>query len=79
MDKGKGDLHFLLYRRGRIFMQIGLPVLEILEMITDMSVSVLKAKCCGLDGLYGFSKENFDLSMRIGRELFEVTKNHEQT
>ncbi len=44
--------------------------IEMLRMIPGLEVVVLDSECCGLAGTYGFKEENYDVSMKIGDDLF---------
>lgn len=44
--------------------------IEVLKMIPGLEVVVLDSECCGLAGTYGFKEENYDVSMKIGDDLF---------
>lgn len=43
----------------------------LLQMIPGMDLVVLDQECCGMAGTFGFKKENYNLSQRIGSKLFE--------
>lgn len=45
--------------------------LNILEYIPGLQVERLDSQCCGIAGTYGFKKENYEVSQRIGQGLFE--------
>ncbi|GAL22205.1 anaerobic glycerol-3-phosphate dehydrogenase subunit C [Vibrio maritimus] len=45
--------------------------IELLKMIPGLTVKVLDSECCGLAGTYGYKRENYDVSMEIGKGLFE--------
>lgn len=49
---------------------MGLPALETLK--DDIGVDIVNADagCCGMSGNYGFKKENYETSMKIGSALF---------
>jgi len=51
--------------------QIGDPAVELLREIPDVEVIDLAAGCCGMAGTFGMKTGSYDLSMRIGRPLFE--------
>ena len=53
---------------------IGLPAVDILEAIGGVEVRTADAGCCGLAGSYGFLKDKYDVSMKIGAKLFERVK-----
>lgn len=44
--------------------------IEVLKMIPGLEVVVLDSECCGLAGTYGFKEENYEVSMKIGDDLF---------
>jgi len=48
---------------------------ELLRLIPGISVQEFSDGCCGLVGTYGMKKKNFDLSMAIGKRLFEEIEN----
>lgn len=50
---------------------IGLPAAEILEEIPGVKVMTADAGCCGISGNYGFRKDRYEISMKIGAKLFE--------
>lgn len=45
--------------------------IELLKMIPGVEVLVLDSQCCGIAGTYGFKKENYEVSQRIGEGLFK--------
>ncbi len=45
--------------------------IELLKMIPGIEVIVLDSQCCGIAGTYGFKKENYEVSQRIGEGLFK--------
>lgn len=44
--------------------------IELLKMIPSVELTVLDSQCCGIAGTYGFKKENYATSQRIGEGLF---------
>lgn len=51
--------------------------LNLLRQIPGLELDILEQNCCGISGTYGFKKENYELSQRIGSTLFsaiEATK-----
>jgi Fe-S oxidoreductase len=44
------------------------PTLEALRMIPGCEASEINSGCCGMAGSFGFEKEHYDLSEKIGRE-----------
>jgi len=53
---------------------IGNPALDILELIPGYEIHDIGADCCGQCGTYGFKKEKFDVSLKIGRPMAEAVK-----
>ncbi len=52
------------------------PAKALLEKIPGASVIDLDAGCCGMAGSFGYSKDHFDVSRRIGeRKLFPLIRN----
>jgi anaerobic glycerol-3-phosphate dehydrogenase C subunit len=48
---------------------------ELLKLIPGLQVQVFEDRCCGLAGTFGLKRENYDLSMKIGENLFrEIRK-----
>jgi glycerol-3-phosphate dehydrogenase subunit C len=45
---------------------------ELLGLIPGVTVQAFSDVCCGLVGTFGMKKKNFDLSMGIGKSLFEA-------
>ena len=43
-----------------------LPTRQMLELPQNYSVSEIASGCCGMAGSFGYEKEHFDLSMKIG-------------
>lgn len=44
------------------------PTLAALRMIPDCQVDEVNSGCCGMAGSFGFEKEHYDVSEKIGRE-----------
>ena len=40
-------------------------------MIPGLDLKVLEQKCCGISGTFGFKKENYAISQKIGSQLYE--------
>ena len=53
---------------------IGLPAQDILEEIGGVKVQTADTGCCGISGNYGFRKDKYNISMKIGAKLFERVK-----
>jgi glycerol-3-phosphate dehydrogenase subunit C len=50
---------------------VGKPALELLALIPDLKVKEMNARCCGIAGTYGLKVEKYDISMAVGRDLFD--------
>lgn len=44
---------------------------QLLGMIPGLELTVLDSNCCGISGTYGFKKENYEVSQKIGQPLFD--------
>ena len=44
--------------------------LQLLRMIPGLDLTLLESHCCGIAGTYGFKKENYERSQKIGAPLF---------
>ena len=44
---------------------------ELLKMIPGLDLIMLESQCCGIAGTYGFKKENYKRSQKIGESLFD--------
>ncbi len=53
---------------------ISKEVVELLKLIPGLQVQAFGDRCCGLAGTFGMKKKNYDLSMEIGKHLFEEVK-----
>lgn len=53
---------------------MGLPGLDLLELIPGLEVENADAGCCGISGNYGFKDDKYEISMKIGTPLFEKIK-----
>jgi glycerol-3-phosphate dehydrogenase subunit C len=42
----------------------------LLRMIEGVDLMILDSNCCGIGGSYGFKKENYDVSQKVGEPLF---------
>lgn len=45
--------------------------ISLLRQIPGLELDILEQNCCGISGTYGFKKENYELSQRIGSRLFD--------
>jgi glycerol-3-phosphate dehydrogenase subunit C len=50
---------------------IGKPALELLALIPALEVKEMNARCCGIAGTYGLKAEKYEISMAVGRDLFD--------
>ena len=44
---------------------------QVLKTIPELEIISIKDSCCGMAGTFGMKSRNFDLSMRIGKALFD--------
>ena len=44
---------------------------ELMRMIPGLDLIMLESQCCGIAGTYGFKKENYKRSQKIGESLFD--------
>ncbi len=49
-------------------------VKNLLNLIPKLRYHIVEKGCCGVGGSYSFIKDNYDLAMQIGRELFDAVK-----
>jgi len=45
--------------------------IELLREIPGLELTVLESNCCGMAGTYGFKKENYETSQKVGKPLFD--------
>ena len=50
--------------------RIGKPGIQLMSLIPELNIIDSQADCCGIAGTYGYKKEKYDISMEIGRPLF---------
>jgi glycerol-3-phosphate dehydrogenase subunit C len=50
---------------------MGKPAMQLFDLIPELRAVDLHAECCGIAGTYGLKKEKYDISMTVGRRLFE--------
>lgn len=43
----------------------------LLRLIPGLELIMLESQCCGIAGTYGFKKENYETSQKIGQSLFD--------
>ncbi len=47
-----------------------LHTIEVLKKVPGLDLHILHSECCGIAGTYGFKKEYYNVSQKIGSELF---------
>ena len=52
----------------------GIYSVELLKMIPGVELAVPDQHCCGIAGTFGFKKENYPYSQKIGSALFDILK-----
>ena len=51
------------------------PTVRALELAPGTTVQTLDSGCCGMAGLFGYEREHYDVSMRMGeRVLFPAVR-----
>jgi glycerol-3-phosphate dehydrogenase subunit C len=50
---------------------VGKPALELLALVPGLEITEMNARCCGIAGTYGLKVEKYDISMAVGRDLFD--------
>lgn len=53
---------------------MGLPAIELMEMIPGVTVDHIQADCCGIAGTYGYKTEKYQIGMDVGKPLFDQVK-----
>ena len=51
--------------------RIGKPGMQILSLIPELKIIDSQATCCGIAGTYGYKREKYQISMDVGRFLFD--------
>jgi glycerol-3-phosphate dehydrogenase subunit C len=51
------------------------PGLTLLSLIPDLNLVDSHASCCGIAGTYGYKSEKYDISMDVGKPLFDFISN----
>ena len=53
------------------------PSLEVLNLPINYTAETIDSSCCGMAGSFGYEKEHYDLSMKIGKSrLIETIQSH---
>jgi len=50
---------------------MGLPAIDLMEMIPGVKIEHVQADCCGIAGTYGYKKEKYQIGMDVGKPLFD--------
>ena len=50
---------------------LGSPAAEVLRRIPQLEILASHAACCGIAGTYGYKKEKYNISMDVGKPLFD--------
>jgi glycerol-3-phosphate dehydrogenase subunit C len=53
---------------------IGLPAIDLLQLIPGVKLNHLQADCCGIAGTYGYKKEKYAIAQAVGQPLFDQVK-----
>ncbi|MCG3211599.1 MAG: Anaerobic glycerol-3-phosphate dehydrogenase subunit C [Anaerolineae bacterium] len=53
---------------------IGLPAIDLMEMVPGVKVDHIQAECCGIAGTYGYKKEKYDIAQAVGKPVFDHVK-----
>lgn len=53
---------------------MGLPAIELMELIPGVTIQHMQADCCGIAGTYGYKKEKYQIGMDVGESLFNQVK-----
>lgn len=53
---------------------LGLPAVELMELIPGVKVEESNQPCCGIAGTYGMKKEKFDIAQAVGKPVFDFIK-----
>jgi glycerol-3-phosphate dehydrogenase subunit C len=51
--------------------RLGLPALEMMDLVPGLEVVESGATCCGVAGTYGYKEEKYQIAMDVGRPLFD--------
>ncbi|MBR1868888.1 MAG: anaerobic glycerol-3-phosphate dehydrogenase subunit C [Bacteroidales bacterium] len=83
MEKGEVRLEFredcklkVSYHTACHMAKLGWSIFStgLLRMIPGMELDVLPSECCGIAGTFGFKKENYPYSQKIGETLFGLIR-----
>ncbi|MGH9051413.1 MAG: anaerobic glycerol-3-phosphate dehydrogenase subunit C, partial [Acidimicrobiia bacterium] len=54
--------------------RLGSPAVEVMALIPSLRIVESRVACCGIAGTYGYKREKYQISMDVGRPLFEFVK-----
>lgn len=54
--------------------RLGLPSLEILNLIPGLEIIESDHSCCGIAGTYGYKSEKYEIARKVGEPLFEFLR-----
>lgn len=50
---------------------MGLPAIELMELVPGVTVRETEAACCGMAGTYGIKQEKYNIAMAVGKPVFD--------
>ncbi|MCB0212917.1 MAG: anaerobic glycerol-3-phosphate dehydrogenase subunit C [Anaerolineae bacterium] len=53
---------------------MGLPAIDLMELIPGVNINHVQAECCGIAGTYGYKKEKYQIGMDVGKPVFDQVK-----
>jgi glycerol-3-phosphate dehydrogenase subunit C len=53
---------------------MGLPAIDLMELIPGVKIKHIQAECCGIAGTYGYKKEKYPIALKVGQPLFDQVK-----
>lgn len=56
---------------------IGTPGYDILKELLKDNIKKANSGCCGIAGSYGYKKEKYEISMEVGKDLFNEIHRHQ--
>jgi len=54
--------------------RLGRPAAEVLGLIPQLQIIQSQAACCGIAGTYGYKTEKYQISMDVGKPLFDFVR-----
>jgi glycerol-3-phosphate dehydrogenase subunit C len=58
---------------------IGLPALDLFELVPGLRARDMDHDCCGIAGTYGLKREKYETAMKVGADLFEAIERSDAT